>query len=313
VGGVVVICLYALLANRRAGLSMRRSILGATLFGLVGFGLVLLKQYFPLPVLPPGERGDTPPFVSTGALPADARVQALVDEALARFGGENTGVPSQVYPALARVAPGLFGICVAGVGGATYSAGDVGVEFTIMSVAKPFVFALVCDALGSDAARAELGVNATGLPFNSPGAVEQGAGGRTNPTVNAVHRHQHAKRIGSRPGMGAPAGGPVTLRGAAACGSTRTSTSPRRALTTATAPSADCCTTTGASPATPTRRLTSTRARARWPSRRRPGDDGRDAGRRRRASHHPGARRRRGRLPPSAERHDDGRPLRDLR
>ena len=33
-----MICLYALLANRRAGLSMRRSILGATLFGLVGFG-----------------------------------------------------------------------------------------------------------------------------------------------------------------------------------------------------------------------------------------------------------------------------------
>ena len=35
--------------------------------------------------------------------------------------------------------------------GATYAAGDAEDEFTIMSVSKPFVFALVCDALGADA------------------------------------------------------------------------------------------------------------------------------------------------------------------
>jgi Glutaminase len=36
-----------------------------------------------------------------------------------------------------------------------------------MSVAKPFVFALVCQALGPEEARDRLGANATGLPFNS--------------------------------------------------------------------------------------------------------------------------------------------------
>ena len=36
-----------------------------------------------------------------------------------------------------------------------------------MSVAKPFVFALACEALGPDEIRARIGVNATGLAFNS--------------------------------------------------------------------------------------------------------------------------------------------------
>ncbi len=36
-----------------------------------------------------------------------------------------------------------------------------------MSVAKPFVFALVCQLIGPEEARAKLGVNATGLPFNA--------------------------------------------------------------------------------------------------------------------------------------------------
>jgi glutaminase len=36
-----------------------------------------------------------------------------------------------------------------------------------MSVAKPFVFALACTALGPEELRRRIGVNATGLPFNS--------------------------------------------------------------------------------------------------------------------------------------------------
>lgn len=123
--------------------------------------------------------------VSTGSLPPPSRVRELVEEALAAFGPHREGANSRVYPALARVDPTLFGICVAGVNGARYAAGDAEVEFPIMSVAKPFTFALVCEALGPDAAAAELGVNATGLPFNSIAAIERGEGGRTNPMVNA--------------------------------------------------------------------------------------------------------------------------------
>src|SRR5688572_32011184 len=41
------------------------------------------------------------------------------------------------------------------------------VEFTIMSVSKPFVFALACEALGAERIQVEIGVNATGLPSAS--------------------------------------------------------------------------------------------------------------------------------------------------
>jgi glutaminase len=54
-----------------------------------------------------------------------------------------------------------------------------------MSVSKPFVFALACEALGAEEVRAKLGVNSTGRPFNSLAAVEQGGDGRTNPMVNS--------------------------------------------------------------------------------------------------------------------------------
>ena len=124
-------------------------------------------------------------FVSTGNLPAAERVQRLVDEAHTRFRGVTDGAPSSVYPALGRVPVHLFGICVADVSGAVYRAGDADHSFTIMSVAKPYAFALACDAIGSEQVGRRVGVNATGLPFNSPAAVEQSPDGRTNPMVNA--------------------------------------------------------------------------------------------------------------------------------
>jgi glutaminase len=124
-------------------------------------------------------------YVSTGHLPSPRQVQAAVDEAYRLYRAEASGTPSQTYPALARVPGHLFGICVAGVGGGMYRAGDSGHQFTIMSVAKPFVFALVCQTLGAERARQKLGVNATGLAFDSLSFVERSADGRSNPMVNA--------------------------------------------------------------------------------------------------------------------------------
>jgi glutaminase len=130
------------------------------------------------------EPGD-PPYVSTGHLPSPAQVQRVVDEAHARYGTVARGENSRVYPALTDVDGDLFGISVAGITGNVYTAGDTDHPFTIMSVAKPFVFALVCQAIGTDEARRRLGVNATGLPFNSFAAVERSEDGTTNPMVNA--------------------------------------------------------------------------------------------------------------------------------
>jgi glutaminase len=74
---------------------------------------------------------------------------------------------------------------VASTDGRIYAAGDTDHEFSIMSVAKPFVFALVCEEIGPQEARDKLGVNATGLAFNSLEAIERSVDGRTNPMVNA--------------------------------------------------------------------------------------------------------------------------------
>src|SRR5262249_40781502 len=124
-------------------------------------------------------------YVSTGHLPAPDQVRSLVAEAYERYKSNTDGQNSQVYPALARVPSHLFGICEVGTNGAVYTVGDSDHEFTIMSVSKPFIFALVCEALGPEQIREKIGVNATGLAFNSLAAVEQGPDGRTNPMVNA--------------------------------------------------------------------------------------------------------------------------------
>jgi glutaminase len=127
----------------------------------------------------------TVPYASTGHLPASDRVAALVAEAHERFRHNSEGANSRVYPALARVPSELFGICAVGTDGAVHAAGDADHEFTIMSVSKPFVFALVCEAIGPDAVRERVGVNATGRAFNSLEGIERGDAGRTNPMVNA--------------------------------------------------------------------------------------------------------------------------------
>jgi glutaminase len=123
-------------------------------------------------------------YVSTGELPDADTVQTLVDEAYERYRRDRDGEVSEIYPALARVPPDAFGISVADVEGDVFEAGDADRRFAIMSVAKPFVFALVCEELGWEEVRRRIGVNATGLPFNALEAVENSSDGRTNPMVN---------------------------------------------------------------------------------------------------------------------------------
>jgi glutaminase len=125
------------------------------------------------------------PYVSSGHLPSPEMVKSLVAEAYERYKSNTDGENSQVYPALAQVPSTLFGICVVGTNGDVYSAGEAEHQFAVMSASKPFVFALVCEHMGAAEARRKLGVNATGLPFNSLEAIERSSDGRTNPMVNS--------------------------------------------------------------------------------------------------------------------------------
>jgi len=134
---------------------------------------------------PPDGASFDPAFVSTGRLPSPDLISALLCEAHERYRSNADGENSQVYPALARAPRDDFGICVVGTSGNVYSVGEAEHEFSIMSVSKPFVFALVCQAIGPEAAREKVGANGTGRAFNSLVAIERSADGRTNPMVNS--------------------------------------------------------------------------------------------------------------------------------
>ncbi|NMJ43669.1 glutaminase A [Roseomonas sp. JC162] len=126
-----------------------------------------------------------PPAISTGHLPPTGAVAALVQEAHARYRDVADGKVADYIPALAKAKADWFGICVAGTDGTVHDVGEATHAFSIQSISKPFVFALVCQALGGGRAREAVGVNATGLPFNSVMAIEMNADRTMNPMVNA--------------------------------------------------------------------------------------------------------------------------------
>lgn len=129
--------------------------------------------------------GPAASVVSTGRLPAPDAVRVLVEQAHRSYSAVSEGSVAAYIDGLADADPDLFGIAVTGLHGGAVTAGDSARPFTIQSIAKPFIFALVCEALGHRHVRELLGVNATGLPFDSVIAVELARDGLTNPMVNA--------------------------------------------------------------------------------------------------------------------------------
>lgn len=134
---------------------------------------------------PRADRVDLIAAINDGHLPSPGQMTQLVKIAYDRFKTNDNGTVADYIPALAAMPRDRFGICVVGVDGASYGIGDSQVEFSIQSVSKPFVFALICQAIGEDAAREKLGANNTGLPFNSVIALERIDEGTHNPMVNA--------------------------------------------------------------------------------------------------------------------------------
>ena len=123
--------------------------------------------------------------VSTGRLPQRPVVEDVLREGFERFRPVVDGAVADYIPALARASPELFGACLANTAGDVLALGDADHPFSVQSVSKPFVFALVCDVIGAEEARARLGVNSTGLPFDSVMAVELNDARTMNPMVNA--------------------------------------------------------------------------------------------------------------------------------
>lgn len=120
------------------------------------------------------------------AIPSAQVLNRVVQEAHARFKDVRDGANADYIPELAKVPSELFGVVIVTARGETYAAGDVDYAFTIQSVSKPFTAALVMQQQGSAAAVAEkIGVEPTGLPFNSIMATQILKPVSANPLVNS--------------------------------------------------------------------------------------------------------------------------------
>jgi glutaminase len=116
--------------------------------------------------------------------PSPDEIQTALDAAYSKYKNLNEGKNADYIPVLARVDPELYGIAVVTVDGKTYTAGDVRSEVSIQSISKVFTLATVLQESGAAAVRDNIGVDATGEPFNSIEAIEQHKGREMNPLVN---------------------------------------------------------------------------------------------------------------------------------
>src|SRR5215469_8884210 len=124
----------------------------------------------------------TPTVVVLAQTPA--QIDAAVKAAYAKYKSTDSGKVADYIPELAKVNPNLFGIAVMTPDGKVYTAGDVDSLFSIQSISKVFTMAEVMQEQGPAAVQNKLGVDATGLRFNSIVAIELQKGKEMNPLVN---------------------------------------------------------------------------------------------------------------------------------
>ncbi|WP_217182981.1 glutaminase A [Streptomyces sp. AC495_CC817] len=163
-----------------------------------------------------------PQTSATGGVPDAERMDDLVAHAHARYADLDEGEVADYIPILAEADRSWFGVALTDARGGSHVAGDVDVAFSIQSISKAFVFALACEALGHEAIHDVVGVNNTGLAFNSVVAVELNDGSPMNSMVNAgaiattallpaAHADERWQRI--RDGLSRFAGRPLALDG----------------------------------------------------------------------------------------------------
>jgi len=124
----------------------------------------------------------------TSPLRAQADVQTAINAAFAKYQNLQEGKNADYIPALAKVDPKLFGIALVAANGKVATAGDVKTEVSIQSISKVFTMARVIQDQGPEAVEKTIGVDATGMRFNSIVSVEfakkELGGPELNPLVN---------------------------------------------------------------------------------------------------------------------------------
>jgi glutaminase len=110
--------------------------------------------------------------------------QAALTDAYNSFKDLKEGKNADYIKELASVDPNIFGIALVTVDGKVYSMGDISSMVSIQSVSKVFTMAQVIQELGHQAIQDKIGVDATGMRFNSIVAIEMQKGKEINPLVN---------------------------------------------------------------------------------------------------------------------------------
>jgi glutaminase len=114
-----------------------------------------------------------------------SEINKAIKEAFDKFKNLKEGKNADYIPYLAKVDPDLYGISIVTTDGRVYEMGDTKYEFGIESISKVFTLALALQENGTQKIRDSIGVNATGLPFNSVTAIEIEGQKPSNPLVNA--------------------------------------------------------------------------------------------------------------------------------
>jgi glutaminase len=127
-------------------------------------------------------------FLAAGAVQAQepAQVDAALKAAYDKYKTLKEGKNADYIPALAKVDPNLYGIALITVDGKVYTAGDVASEVSIQSISKVFTMAKVIEEQGPDAIQNTIGVDATGMRFNSIVAIEMAQKTLGGPEMNSL-------------------------------------------------------------------------------------------------------------------------------
>lgn len=110
--------------------------------------------------------------------------QAAIDKVYAQLKDLKEGKNADYIKELANVDPNIYGICIVTADGQIFTAGDLDSRVSIQSISKVFTVAKVIEEQGPKAVMDKIGVDATGLRFNSIVAIELQKGKEINPLVN---------------------------------------------------------------------------------------------------------------------------------
>jgi glutaminase len=109
-----------------------------------------------------------------------------LNETHAKFRNLQEGKNADYIPALAKVDPNIFGIALVTTDGKVYTAGDIESEVSIQSISKVLTLAKVIEERGPEAIENTIGVDATGMRFNSIVAVEMAEKALGGPEMNSL-------------------------------------------------------------------------------------------------------------------------------